>query len=65
MFRQGLLPRSALASLRAAGAVGDVLCHFIDAEGKVVDHPVNRRVVAVDLEDLRRTFNVSPAGVPR
>ena len=54
LFRQGLLPRSALASLQAAGAVGDVLCHFIDAEGKVVDHPVNRRVVAVDLEDLRR-----------
>ncbi|MEP6998273.1 MAG: sugar-binding transcriptional regulator [Betaproteobacteria bacterium] len=54
LFRQGLLPRSALASLQAAGAVGDVLCHFIDSEGNVVDHPVNRRVVAVDLEDLRR-----------
>jgi DNA-binding transcriptional regulator LsrR (DeoR family) len=54
LFRQDLLPRSALASLQAAGAVGDVLCHFIDAEGKIVDHPVNRRVVAVDLEDLRR-----------
>jgi DNA-binding transcriptional regulator LsrR (DeoR family) len=54
LFRQGLLPRSALTSLQAAGAVGDVLCHFIDAEGKVVDHPVNRRVVAVDLDDLRR-----------
>lgn len=54
LFREGLLPRSTLASLQAAGAVGDVLCHFIDAEGNVVDHPVNRRVVAVDLEDLRR-----------
>jgi DNA-binding transcriptional regulator LsrR (DeoR family) len=54
LFRQGILPRSALASLQAAGAVGDVLCHFIDAEGNVVDHPVNRRVVAVDLDDLRR-----------
>jgi DNA-binding transcriptional regulator LsrR (DeoR family) len=54
LFRQGLLPRPALASLQAAGAVGDVLCHFIDAEGKVVDHPVNRRVVAVGLDDLRR-----------
>ena len=54
LFRQGLLPRPALASLQAAGAVGDVLCHFIDADGKVVDHPVNRRVVAVDLDDLRR-----------
>jgi DNA-binding transcriptional regulator LsrR (DeoR family) len=34
--------------------VGDVLCHFIDDQGAVVDHPVNRRVVAVDLDDLRR-----------
>jgi len=54
LFRQGLLPRPALASLQAAGAVGDVLCDFIDANGKVVDHPVNRRVVAVGLDDLRR-----------
>jgi len=58
LFRQGLLPRSALASLQAAGAVGDVLCHFIDADGKVVDHPVNRRVIAVDLDDLRRVSKV-------
>jgi DNA-binding transcriptional regulator LsrR (DeoR family) len=34
--------------------VGDVLCQFVDAEGRVVDHPVNRRVVAVALADLRR-----------
>lgn len=54
LFREGLLPDTVLSTLRKAGAVGDVLCHFIDAEGKIVDHPVNRRVVAVDLEDLRR-----------
>ena len=54
LFREGLLPRSMLRSLAAAGAVGDVLCHFVDADGCVVDHPVNRRVVAVGLEDLRK-----------
>ena len=54
LFREGLLPRSQLASLIAAGAVGEVLCHFLDADGNVVDHPVSRRVVAVGLEDLRR-----------
>ena len=58
LFREAILPRSALVSLQAAGAVGDVLCHFIDAKGKVVDHPVNRRVVSVDLEDLRRVPRV-------
>ena len=54
VFRERLLPRSALASLRKAGAVGDVLCQFVDREGRVVDHPVSRRVVAVALDDLRR-----------
>ena len=54
VFRERLLPRSALASLRKAGAVGAVLCQFVDREGRVVDHPVSRRVVAVALDDLRR-----------
>ena len=54
LFREGLLPRSAIKGLVAKGAVGDVLCHFIDAGGRVVDHAVNERVVAVGLEDLRR-----------
>jgi DNA-binding transcriptional regulator LsrR (DeoR family) len=54
LFREGLLPRSQLASLVSAGAVGEVLCHFLDVDGDVVDHPVSRRVVAVGLEDLRR-----------
>jgi DNA-binding transcriptional regulator LsrR (DeoR family) len=33
--------------------VGDVLCRFIDADGNIIDHPVNDRVVAVDPRDLR------------
>jgi len=54
LFREGLLPRSQLSSLRNAGAVGDVLCHFIDTEGRIVDHPASQRVIAVGLPDLRR-----------
>jgi DNA-binding transcriptional regulator LsrR (DeoR family) len=52
LFRDGLLPAAAVAELEAAGAVGDVLCHFIDAAGREVAHAVNRRVMAVDLADL-------------
>ena len=54
LFRGGLLPRSARASLARAGAVGDVLCQFVDAQGRIVDHPLNRRTMAVDLADLAR-----------
>jgi DNA-binding transcriptional regulator LsrR (DeoR family) len=48
-----LLERDELATLQAAGAVGDVLCRFIDADGNVIKHPINERVVAVDPKDLR------------
>lgn len=48
----GLLEKDELAGLLRAGAVGDVLCRFIDAQGKVIDHPVNERVVAVDPRNL-------------
>ena len=53
LFGAGLLPASALVALRKAGVVGDVLCHFLDADGREVDHPLRRRIVAVDLDDLR------------
>jgi DNA-binding transcriptional regulator LsrR (DeoR family) len=43
-----------VAALKAAGAVGDLLGHFLDADGAPVDHQLNRRTVAVSLADLRR-----------
>ena len=50
--RYGLLSHDGIISLERAGAVGDVLCRFIDAEGRVIDHPVNDRVLAVHPADL-------------
>lgn len=54
----GLLSAKEMASLEAAGAVGDVLCHFVDADGVVIDHPVNERVLALHPYTLRRARNV-------
>ena len=48
-----LLQRDELKSLQAAGAVGDVLCRFIDGEGNIIDHPINERVIAFDPLELR------------
>ncbi len=47
-----LLERDELTTLQSAGAVGDVLCRFIDADGNILDHPINERVVAVDPREL-------------
>ncbi len=58
-----LSPRSNLAAtqivaenaegLRKAGAVGDMLATYFDADGQPVDHPLNQRVMALPLADLR------------
>lgn len=53
LFREAILPRADLVSLKKAGAVGDLVCHFVDAEGQLVDHPVNQRVMAISPADLR------------
>ncbi len=53
IFRLGLLSPEDARSLAEAGAVGDVLCHFVDAAGRVVDHPINRRVMAIPPAELR------------
>ncbi len=41
------------AELLDCGAVGDVLGCFLDAEGRIVDHPLNRTRVALSPEALR------------
>ncbi|WP_448595371.1 sugar-binding domain-containing protein [Thermoflexus hugenholtzii] len=52
--RAGYLTEAELEALRAAGAVGDVLARALDAEGNPLDHPLNRRVIGLELEALRR-----------
>jgi DNA-binding transcriptional regulator LsrR (DeoR family) len=42
------------ASVVKAGAIGDVLCNFFDANGKLVDHPINERVMSVPLDIIRK-----------
>lgn len=37
-------------SLIAAGAVGDLMFNFLDADGKLVNHPINARVMSVPLD---------------
>lgn len=52
--QQGMISADDLASLRAAGAVGDTNGLFFDATGAAVDHDLNRRTLALGFDDLKR-----------
>lgn len=43
-----------LVSLSDAGAIGDILGHFIDRFGRVVDFELDQRTIGLDLESLAR-----------
>jgi DNA-binding transcriptional regulator LsrR (DeoR family) len=42
-----------IPELKAAGAVGDLLGTFLDEYGRPVDHPLNERVMALPLAELK------------
>ena len=63
LVRYGLPEDVGIKELRAAGAVCDIIGQFIDDRGHPIDHPLNRRAIALPLHDLsRRTTVVFAAG---
>jgi lsr operon transcriptional repressor len=52
LIRYGLPNDVSPASLRSAGAVGDIIGQFLDADGRPIDHPLNRRVLAPGVKEL-------------
>ncbi|MHA1566302.1 MAG: sugar-binding transcriptional regulator [Alphaproteobacteria bacterium] len=58
LVRDGLTSDRELTELIDAGGVGDILGYFLAADGSVIDHPLNRRIVGIELDDLRRMPNV-------
>ncbi|MDP3176976.1 MAG: sugar-binding transcriptional regulator, partial [Spirochaetaceae bacterium] len=53
LFRLGFLSDEDLQRLAGKGAVGDILCRFFDAEGRIVDDEVHDRVIGAPLDALR------------
>ncbi|HWI83494.1 sugar-binding transcriptional regulator [Ramlibacter sp.] len=58
LIRYGLPKDVTVASLRRAGAVGDILGRFLDADGQPVAHPVNQRAISPPLELLANIATV-------
>jgi deoxyribonucleoside regulator len=52
-FRFGFFTEEERQSLMKAGAVGDMLYNFYDKNGQIVDHPINRRVMSMPIENLK------------
>jgi DNA-binding transcriptional regulator LsrR (DeoR family) len=55
IFRFGFVGERERRSLTAKGAVGDLLCHYFDRQGRLVDHPINEAVMAVPIQTLTKT----------
>jgi DNA-binding transcriptional regulator LsrR (DeoR family) len=49
----GVISRSDWRSLRAAGAVGDICGHYLDAEGNSLQHPLATRVISPPIKSLQ------------
>ncbi|MEJ5247474.1 sugar-binding transcriptional regulator [Caldilinea sp.] len=54
VMQTGILSEQELAELKAMGAVGDIALRFFDENGQPVDHPINDRIIGLDLEQIKR-----------
>ncbi|WP_394831183.1 hypothetical protein LVJ94_32195 [Pendulispora rubella] len=52
-------------ALRAAGAVGEILGHYYDAEGHPIDGPIAKRVIAVPPKTLSRGLVAMASGAQK
>lgn len=54
LVANGLPGEVSSAELIAAGAIGDVLGRFLDAEGQPIDHPIDGRAIGVSTDVVAR-----------
>jgi len=58
----GMLMPEELRRLQKSGAVGEVLGHFLDKNGQLVDVDLNRRTLGIRLSELRQCQVIAIAG---
>ncbi|MDE1993725.1 MAG: sugar-binding transcriptional regulator [Rhizobiaceae bacterium] len=55
---EGFISRRELEQLIDAGCVCDTMFNFLDADGNSIDHPINKRVMSVDLDTLKKAKHI-------
>jgi deoxyribonucleoside regulator len=58
LVQSGYVEPGEVEELAAKGAVGDILGRFIDAEGRIVDHALDRRTIGLNLDDLAHASRI-------
>ena len=58
IIKSGMLSQADLLRLRTSRAVGDVLCHFLGADGQLIPTPIEDRLIATPLSGLKAMPNV-------
>ena len=58
LVRDAIPSDVAAAELIALGGVGDIMGYILNAEGALIDHPINSRVIGLSLDELDKIENV-------
>ncbi|MDQ0471707.1 sugar-binding transcriptional regulator [Labrys wisconsinensis] len=64
LVASGMLRADEVADLERAGVEGEILSHFLGADGRVIETPLSQRSISVGVEDLHGRRVVAIAGGP-
>lgn len=63
LIETGSISQEDLKSLKESRAVGDILSHFFDIEGKICNSSLNKRLIAMPIDDLLKIpYSLGVAG---
>ena len=58
IIKSNILSKNDLLYLQMQGAVGDLLCHFVDKDGNLVNADIENRLISTSLDALKKLENV-------
>ena len=58
IFKSGILSKNDLLYLKMQGGVGDILSHFLDENGNLLNHDVEDRLISTPLDTIKSLDNV-------